>query len=281
MIILDKPEGLSSNRALQKVKRLLKAEKAGHTGTLDPLASGMLPIGLGRATRLSSFFLEADKTYTTTIQLGELRSTGDAEGECLAEKAVPSLSADLIEEALAKFRGDIDQIPPMFSALKHQGKPLYELARQGIQIERKARTVTIYELTLLGFSHSTIDLRVSCSKGTYIRTLGEEIAQALGTVGYLSALCRDECAGFEASQMVTLEVLEQVENPHAFIIPIERCVDWPQVLITNDQLQLLLQGKSTELETLHSGRVLLMHDEQVIAFAELKEKTVIKRTFLR
>lgn len=279
-IVLDKPTGLSSNRILQKVKRLLDAEKAGHAGTLDPLANGMLPICLGRATRLCSYFLEADKCYRTTIQLGQLRATGDAEGEVISELPVPSLNADLIESALALFRGRINQIPPMFSALKHQGKPLYELARQGIDIERKARTVTIYELELLGFNESTIELRVVCSKGTYIRTLGEEIAQALGTLGYLSALRREYCAGFTPEQLVTWEALEQSENPLDYLISVEQALDWTRVSITQEQLDILLQGKTVEFDPELSGRALLMRDDKAVAFAELDAGQVLSRKFL-
>lgn len=279
-ILLDKPKGFSSNRILQKVKRLMGADKAGHSGTLDPMATGMLPIALGRATRLNSFLLEADKCYRTTLQLGELRTTGDAEGEVVSEAAVPELTEASLQTALEKFTGDIKQIPPMFSALKHQGKKLYELARQGIEIERKPRPVTIYSIECLSFDVSSIELQVRCSKGTYIRTLGEDIAQALGTVGYLSALRREYCAGFDPVQLVTWEQLQASKTPLDFLIPTEAAVDWPHLSITELQRDLLLQGKTLYLSENIQSRVLLFCENTLVAFAEIDGGEVMDRTFL-
>ncbi len=179
IILLDKPSGISSNAALQQVKRLFNAQKAGHTGSLDPLATGLLPICLGEATKITSYLLDADKKYQGTARLGIRTNTADAEGDILQTRPVPVLSDSTIEMALDSFRGEISQIPPMHSALKLNGKPLYELARQGIEVERKPRNVTIFELKKLGFNKDELELFVHCSKGTYIRTLVEDLGEIL------------------------------------------------------------------------------------------------------
>jgi len=209
-LLLDKPVGLSSNAALQQAKKLLGARKAGHAGTLDPLASGLLLLLFGEATKFAGPLLEADKEYLATVKLGEKTSTGDAEGEVLERKAVPST----IEKAvLEKFRGEIEQIPPMHSALKQGGVPLYKLARKGQTVERAARRVTIVELELVSFRSPLAELRVRCSKGTYVRTLAEDLAVALGTVGHLSALRRTASGGFRIEDGVTLEGLQAMPAP--------------------------------------------------------------------
>ena len=184
VFLLNKPLGFSSNQALKKIQWLFNAKKAGHTGTLDPMASGLLPICLGEATKFSHRLLEANKTYIATIQLGVTTTTGDQEGEVVSQKDVV-LKPNQLQETLQKFTGDITQIPPMFSALKFEGKPLYEYARQGIEIERKSRQVTIYDIALNKIEESTVILEVNCSKGTYIRTLAEDIGHALGCGAYL------------------------------------------------------------------------------------------------
>ena len=211
VLLLDKPLGWSSNDALQKVKWLLRAEKAGHTGTLDPLATGVLPLCFGAATKFSQLQLGADKTYEARARLGVKTSTGDAEGEVIAERAVSVSEADL-GTVSARFSGPIRQIPPMHSALKKDGKALYEYARAGIEVEREARDVTIQALALAfdesdGTQHA-IRMKVSCSKGTYIRTLGEDIGEALGCGAHLTSLRRVETGGFLAAQCVTLAALE-------------------------------------------------------------------------
>lgn len=188
VLLLDKPKGVSSNHALQRVRRLFQAQKAGHTGTLDPMATGLLPICLGEATKFSSHLLEADKVYRTRIELGVITDTGDAEGTVMEQHEVPSLSVDDVEAVLSRFRGEIDQVPPMYSALKHNGKKLYELAREGKQVERAARRVSVYDARLLAFEDTAFELEVSCSKGTYIRTLAEDIGQALGCGAHISQL---------------------------------------------------------------------------------------------
>ena len=190
ILLLDKALGVSSNKALQDARFLYQAEKAGHTGSLDPLASGMLPICFGEATKVSGLLLDSSKRYQTTATLGFVSTTGDEEGEKLNARAIPALNPDFLESVLSRFRGSIHQIPPMYSALKKDGQPLYKLARQGLEVERKPRQVTIYQLQLLGFSENSLQLDVVCSKGTYIRTLVEDIGEALGCGAYVSRLHR-------------------------------------------------------------------------------------------
>lgn len=210
IVLLNKPIGLSSNQALQRVRRLYQAAKAGHTGALDPLATGMLPMCLGEATKFSQYLLDADKRYLTCIQLGKRTTTGDREGDVLTEELIPDLTDESLEVILDGFRGDIEQIPPMYSALKHEGKPLYEYARQGIVIERKRRRVTISNLTLVSRTKDTLTLDIQCSKGTYIRTIGEDIGEALGCGAHLHSLHRISTAGYLPENMMTLEEFEAI-----------------------------------------------------------------------
>jgi len=207
VLLLDKPVGMSSNGALQKARRLFSAAKAGHTGTLDPLASGLLPLCFGEATKFSADLLEADKTYVATMKLGVTTDSGDAEGKVLETRAVMAGEADL-RAVLPRFTGAIEQVPPMYSALKRDGRPLYELARQGVTIERAARAVTIHALEVLSFASEVAVLRVRCSKGTYIRVLAEDIGAALGCGAHLIALRRTAVADLELTGAVTLAELE-------------------------------------------------------------------------
>ena len=207
VFLLDKPLGFSSNQALKKIQWLFNAKKAGHTGTLDPMASGLLPICLGEATKFSHRLLDANKTYIATIQLGVITTTGDQEGEVVSEKEVLLNEAQL-EETLKKFIGDVTQIPPMYSALKFEGKPLYEYAREGIEIERKSRQIKIYDIKLIKIEGSIITIEVTCSKGTYIRTLGEDIGQTLGCGAHLKGLERTQTGNFQLSEAITIETLE-------------------------------------------------------------------------
>lgn len=215
VMLLDKPLGLSSNQALQKVKWLLRAEKAGHTGTLDPLATGVLPLCFGAATKFSQQHLDADKVYETTVRLGRKTSTADAEGEVIEERPV-TCSVGQVVEVLDRFMGPIRQVPPMHSALKKDGKALYEYAREGETVEREARDVVIHDLELLDMQlqgdEPHLRLRVACSKGTYIRTLGEDIGEALGCGGHLTALRRVQTGPFVQDQCLTLEQLEAMEE---------------------------------------------------------------------
>lgn len=208
VLLLDKPQGLSSNQALQRARWMFNAAKAGHTGNLDPMATGVLPICLGEATKFAQLGLDADKTYLAQVQLGERTDTGDADGQVIATQPVPALTPELLDAALAPLRGDIMQIPPMYSALKQDGRKLYELARAGQEVERPPRPVTIYALDLLDYSEDQLTIRVACSKGTYIRVLGESIGEYLGCGAHLTGLRRLRSGQFDAQSLVSLETLQ-------------------------------------------------------------------------
>ncbi len=212
ILLLDKPSGITSNDALQQVKRLYFAKKAGHTGSLDPLASGVLPICMGEATKVSAFLLDADKRYQVRCQLGVRTATADAEGEVLETRPVGNYSEQQLEAVLDGFRGSIEQVPPMYSALKHEGQRLYKLARQGVEVEREARTVEIYQLTLTGRGPDWIDIAVHCSKGTYVRTLAEDIGDRLGCGAHVSALRRTAVGPYSETGLVTLEQLRALQG---------------------------------------------------------------------
>ena len=248
VLLLDKPLGLSSNDALQKAKWLLRAEKAGHTGTLDPLASGVLPLCFGAATKFSQIHLDADKTYETEIALGVTTTTGDAEGQVLQTRAV-TCSVGQVVEVLDQFMGAIDQVPPMHSALKKGGKALYEYARAGVEVEREARRVTIHDLELLDMQLTGeapfLRLRVTCSKGTYIRTLGEDIAAALGCGGHLRLLRRVQTGIFDLSRSITLAQLEALPEGErlAALLPVEDLLSpFPQVELDEAEAGRFLSG---------------------------------------
>lgn len=213
ILVIDKPQGVTSNGILQQVKRLFGAAKAGHTGALDPLATGVLPLCFGEATKFSQMMLDSDKAYIATARLGIRTETGDSEGSVVAEKPVPDgLTADLLESVLDGFRGDIQQVPSMYSALKHKGRPLYEYAREGIEVERPARPVTIYELTLLDIRENELDIAVSCTKGTYIRSLVEDIGEALGCGAHVTALRRTMASGFTLANAHAVSDLEAMRE---------------------------------------------------------------------
>lgn len=209
VLLLDKPVGWTSNAALQAVKHLYQAAKAGHTGSLDPLASGLLPICLGEATKLSGFLLNADKGYRFTCRLGVTTTTGDAEGEVVAVRPVGPLSRESMEAALRRFVGAIRQIPPMYSALKHNGQPLYKLARKGMEVERAPREVTVRELHLLRLDDEEFECELRCSKGTYVRTLATDLGEILGCGAHVTALRRTVVEPYDAARMVTLESLRE------------------------------------------------------------------------
>ncbi|WP_447554285.1 tRNA pseudouridine(55) synthase TruB [Vreelandella sp. EE22] len=253
VLLLDKPKGVSSNHALQRVRRLFEAQKAGHTGTLDPMATGLLPICLGEATKFSAHLLEADKMYRTRVELGVITDTGDAEGSVIERREVPSLTEEDVEDAIARFRGEIDQVPPMYSALKHQGKKLYELAREGKQVERAARRVSVYDARLLAFEGTAFELEVSCSKGTYIRTLAEDIGLALGCGAHISQLRRLRTGPFAGDAMWTLEALEALADQPtraAKLMPVDVLVDHlPSLSVDDTAHGRLSHGQSAVLET--------------------------------
>ncbi len=227
VLLLDKPEGLSSNHALQRAKRTLDARKAGHTGTLDPFATGLLVCCFGRATKISAAMLEADKVYEATLAFGEETDSGDLTGHIVARAApdAPPVDAAALESALAEFRGDIEQIPPMISALKRDGKPLYEYARQGIELERPPRRITIHALELLECSGTSARLRVHCSKGTYVRTLAQDIGRRLGCLAHLSALRRTAVGPFSIDQAIALDALQAMAAPESVLIPLHDLPD--------------------------------------------------------
>lgn len=225
ILLLDKPAGLSSNAALQRVRRLLGVDKAGHVGSLDPLATGMLPICLGEATKIAGDVLSGRKCYRFTIALGARTATGDTEGAVVETAAVPVLDAALIESVRCRFLGHQSQVPPMYSALKRDGQPLYKLARAGVEVERAAREIQIFALAVLGFTSARIELEVVCSKGTYVRVLAEDIARALGTCGHVIALRRVHVEPFEGQPMETLESVESACR--AGREPLVLAADWP------------------------------------------------------
>ncbi|AZM94469.1 tRNA pseudouridine(55) synthase TruB [Vreelandella venusta] len=251
VLLLDKPKGISSNHALQRVRRLFEAQKAGHTGTLDPMATGLLPICLGEATKFSAHLLEADKMYRTRVELGVITDTGDAEGTVIERREIPRLAAEDIESALARFQGEIDQVPPMYSALKHQGKKLYELAREGKHVERAARRVSVYDARLLAFEGTAFEMEVSCSKGTYIRTLAEDIGHALGCGAHISQLRRLKTGPFTSDAMWTLEDLEALADQaarEAELMPADVLVDHlPSLTVDETAYGRLAHGQSASL----------------------------------
>lgn len=251
LLLLDKPSGCSSNAALQKARRLFSARKAGHTGSLDPIASGLLPICFGEATKLCSHLLDSDKRYQVLIRLGAETDTCDREGVIIARAEVPLLDPDVIARALAKFKGRIQQVPPMYSALKHQGKRLYELARQGVEIERKAREVEIFSIEVLAFDRDSLTLDVKCSKGTYIRSLAVDLGRLLGSGGYVEELRRTAVGSFALEQAQTLELLgesmDEVERL-GVLRPMDVMVaHLPSMHFDCDQSRRLNQGQAVDL----------------------------------
>ena len=246
ILILDKPAGMTSNQALQRVKKLLCARKAGHCGSLDPLATGVLPLCLGQATKFSSYLLEADKTYLADCRLGQTTTTADAEGEIIDECEVAVERAQ-IEAILSRFRGDIQQVPPMYSALKHQGKRLYQLARAGEQVERKPRSVRIHKLELKDIDGPLIRLEVSCSKGTYIRSLAEDIGAALGCGAHLAGLRRSAAKPFQEQDSITLERLQELVETKQVddrLLPVSAALSqFPELVLDSQDGCLIRQGK--------------------------------------
>ena len=256
VLLLDKPAGMSSNQAVQKVRWLFQARKAGHTGTLDPFATGLLPICLGEASKTAAFMLDADKTYEARARLGVATDTGDIEGEVLRDESAPDLDDAAIDAALERFRGPIEQVPPMYSALKHQGQPLYKLARAGKQVEREPRAVTIHELERLAWAPPDLTFRVRCSKGTYVRTLAEDIAGALGSCAHLRAL-RRTASGHFSGDMVSLDELEErVEagDPEALLLPPDAGLrDWPVIALDAAAAHRFAHGNPVPAETGEPG----------------------------
>ncbi|HZP13552.1 MAG TPA: tRNA pseudouridine(55) synthase TruB [Nevskiaceae bacterium] len=263
ILLLDKPEGLTSNAVLQRVKRLYNAGKAGHTGSLDPIATGLLPICFGQATKLSGFLLDGDKRYRVRAKLGVKTSTGDREGEPIAHSDPGSVTGDAVERTLPKFIGTQQQVPPMYSALKHEGQRLYELARSGVEVDRAPRAITIHELQLIGLAAGVIELDVLCSKGTYVRTLVEDVATSIGQVAHVVALRRTGAQPFWSPELVTVDTLEAagtrgLDALDALLQPVAAgAASLPQVRIDDDRAFYLSRGQAV--------RVASVPDSQTIA----------------
>ena len=267
VLLLDKPLGISSNAALQRVKRLFHARKAGHTGSLDPLASGMLPICLGRATKISSFLLEADKTYRVGVRLGVRTKTGDAEGEVIyRHEGAIDFTPEQVTTVMAAFLGEIEQIPPMYSALKLNGRPLYELARQGIEVERQARKVQIHGLDLRQQDGDYLEIDVCCSKGTYIRTLVEDIGSALACGAYVIELRRLSVAGFNEMPMLTIEALEALADggfdrlDEQLLSLGDALAHWPDVCLGQQSAYFIRQGQAVQVPSAPSEGWVRLYD---------------------
>ncbi|EGA72404.1 tRNA pseudouridine synthase B [Vibrio sinaloensis DSM 21326] len=270
VVLLDKPTGISSNDALQKVKRIFFAEKAGHTGALDPLATGMLPICLGEATKFSQFLLDSDKRYRVIAKLGERTDTSDSDGEVVETRPV-DVSLEKLEECIDKFRGESDQVPSMFSALKYQGKPLYEYARKGIEVPRESRKITVYEIVLHRFEGDEVEMEVHCSKGTYIRTIVDDLGEMLGCGAHVTMLRRTGVAKYPYEKMVTLEQLnELLEQAHRdevapkelldpLLLPMDTAVeDLPEVNLNAELTNLVQHGMPVQVLGAPEGTPLRM-----------------------
>ncbi|MDK1670826.1 tRNA pseudouridine(55) synthase TruB [Moraxella osloensis] len=257
VLLIDKPQGMTSQQVVSKVKYLLKSDvhdskKAGHTGTLDPMATGLLPICLGEATKFSHYQLDAVKSYQAIIKLGEQTDTGDAEGEIIATSPVPHVTQAMLQSVIKQFLGEIMQVPPMYSALKKDGKKLYELAREGIEVERAARPLTIYELSLTPLSDQQLQLTVTCSKGTYVRVLAEDIAKALGTLGHLTALRRIRTGDFEIANAITLADFAALDVAARFdkLLAVDACVhSLPSLVLDDSQSKRIRQGQRLNVKT--------------------------------
>lgn len=272
VLLIDKPQGMTSQQVVSKVKYLLKSDvhdskKAGHTGTLDPMATGLLPICLGEATKFSHYQLDAVKSYQAIIKLGEQTDTGDAEGKIIATSPVPNVTQAMLQSVIEQFLGEIMQVPPMYSALKKDGKKLYELAREGIEVERAARPLTIYELSLTPLSAQQLQLTVTCSKGTYVRVLAEDIAKALGTVGHLTSLRRIQTGDFEIANAITLADFAALDVAARFnkLLAVDACVhSLPSLLLDDSQSKRIRQGQRLNVKTTMLTQQLILNANQTI-----------------
>ena len=285
VFLLDKPQGMSSNDIMQKVKRIFQANKAGHTGALDPLATGMLPICLGEATKFSQFLLDADKRYLVTAKLGERTDTSDAEGQIVDTREVNVKTPEILT-ALEQFRGDILQVPTMFSALKHNGKPLYEYARQGITVEREARPITIFELNFIEYNAPYLTLEVHCSKGTYIRTLVDDLGEVLGCGGHVTMLRRTAVADYPTEKMLDWHALQSLAEQQdlalldALLLPMDTAVaKLPALTLDENQTQGIGFGQRIKFDNPNrlQGQVrLFSHENRFLGVAVIDENNVIR-----
>jgi tRNA pseudouridine55 synthase len=269
LLLLNKPAGITSNQALQKIKRLLNAKKAGHTGSLDPAATGMLPLCFGEATKVCAYLLDADKTYRVTARLGEATDTGDADGKVIDTAPVPPLDLAAWSKIVQGFSGDSEQIPPMYSALKQDGKRLYELARKGITVERKARKIRIHDIQLLEASSIRLVMRVHCSKGTYIRTLVEDIAKAAGTLAHAASLHRENVGDFDADDMLDMSSAAAVaaEGPDALrgkLLPADIALaSWAEVAIDAGEAAKFVGGQAVTVPQATEGLVRVYDSQRI------------------
>ena len=285
VFLLDKPQGMSSNDIMQKVKRIFQANKAGHTGALDPLATGMLPICLGEATKFSQFLLDADKRYLVTAKLGERTDTSDAEGQVVETREVKVKTPEILT-ALEQFRGDILQVPTMFSALKHNGKPLYEYARQGITVEREARPITIFELNFIEYNAPYLTLEVHCSKGTYIRTLVDDLGEVLGCGGHVTMLRRTAVADYPTEKMLDWHALQSLAEQQdlalldALLLPMDTAVaKLPALTLDENQTQGIGFGQRVKFNNPNrlQGQVrLFSHENRFLGVAVIDDNNVIR-----
>jgi len=286
VLLLDKPQGGSSNHALQKVKRLFGAAKAGHTGSLDPLATGMLPVCFGEATKISAFLLDADKRYHLKCQLGVSTATGDTEGEVVDTKDVSAITQQAVEKVLPAFLGEIEQVPPMYSALKHNGERLYKLARKGIEVERKARKVTIYDIEFLSLGTNSADqlileLEVGCSKGTYVRTLVEDIAKKLDNCAHITALRRLSVGPYDGAMMTMDQLMKLAEQGHdaldQSLQPVDSGVaDWPDVHLAADAAFYVQQGQAVMVPHAPTqGWVRIYDQSQFLGLGEIQDDGMV------
>lgn len=287
IILLDKPPGYSSSQAVQKVRWLFTARKAGHTGSLDPFATGMLPICLGEASKTAGFMLEAAKRYRATARFGQATAAGDTEGDIVRQMPVPALTPQAFDAAFESFRGAIEQVPPMYSALKHQGQPLYKLARAGKEVERKPRPVTIHSLELISWDDPLLVFSVHCSKGTYVRTLAEDIAQKMGTCAHLQALRRLDVEPFLEADMISLGELEraaQAGRHDSLLLPLDTgLASWPIVYLSGEEQVRFTHGNPGSAGEVQPGNVrVYSRDGEILGLGEVREdhKVHPKRLFI-
>ena len=290
IIVIDKPRGRTSNHVLQQIKRIFDAKKAGHTGSLDPLATGVLPICLGEATKVSQYLLDGDKCYQVTCKLGVTTDSGDSDGNVVTEMPIPEITEQVLHAVLPSFVGQQQQVPPMYSALKFQGQPLYKLARQGIEIERKARTVNIYDIILLSFTSDSFTLEVKCSKGTYIRTLVEDISACLNTGGHVVALRRIESAGYAIKQAISIESIEELAEEgkcalDRLLLPTEQALpNWPRIEADDEQVLALRCGQQIYVKQKYESVQIRLFDRLgvFLGLGEMSETGMIspKRVFV-
>ena len=281
ILLLDKPAGYSSNQAVQKVRWLYQARKAGHTGSLDPFATGMLPVCFGEASKTAGFMLDASKTYLASARFGQATATGDVEGEIISELPVPDFSAEDFERAFEGFRGPIEQVPPMYSALKLQGQPLYKLARAGKEVERKPRSVTIHSLELITWEAPVLQFSVHCSKGTYIRTLAEDIAETMGNCAHLQALRRTGVSPFREEGMISLQEIEQAvqeERQDSLLLPSDAGLEsWPVVCLEDEAGSRFSHGNPVTVTETHDGNVRVYNRQgQLLGLGELRPDSELR-----